>query len=491
MVNKGKTRLALVNFWQYPAQTPHFGLISLAAYLREKFPNLELGIMEGMNPRKELLKFRPDIVGFTSDTFAYTKTLKQAKILKKKIKSPFIIGGVHITAMPESLDPVFDLGVIGEGEVTFGELLELFMEKREFLKTSFHKIKGLVFYNGRERIKTERRELIKDIDELPYPARDLVPMEEYYLRNQINLFGVKRMATIMTSRGCPYNCVFCGSPVQWGRVRFHTPERVVREIELLLEKYKIDGIMFWDDLFIAPEARIEKMAAMIKKKGLAKKITFFGYARANLINEKICKTLKEMNVKRLIFGLESGSEKILGYLKNNSVSVADNKRAVRLCRKYGITTSSGFITGTPGETVAELRKTYNFMRKNPLDNTQIYILTPYPGTKMWEIAARRRLVSRDMDFGRLFVQLPAPSILDFFRKSKPSLIENRIFLNTEYRGNKEYLDLIFAMHKLAYIQNFQFYLKVLMGDLKTVRSLAQMTIKKIFLKNTVLGIENA
>lgn len=479
-MTKNIIRLALVNFWQYPAQTPHFGLTSLAAYIRKEVSDIEIGIIEGIDPLKDIITFKPDIIGFTSDTFAYTKTLKQVNILRKEFKStPLIIGGVHITAMPESLDRNFDLGVIGEGEITLKELLKLFKEKGAFSKESLKKIRGLVFYDGRKIIKTKERELIKDIDELPYPARDLTPMNENYLKNQLNLFGVKKIATIMTSRGCPYKCIFCGSPVQWGMVRFHSPEYVVREIEFLLKEYNIDGIMFWDDLFIAPEARIKKIASLIKEKCLDRKITFFGYARANLINEKICSTLKTMNVKRLIFGMESGSEKILGYLKSNSVTIKDNLRSVKLCRKYGITSSSGYITGTPSETLGDLKKTYEFMKKYPLDNTQIYLLTPYPGTKIWEVAEKNNLVSRDMDFGKLFVQLPSLSLLDFFRKSKPDLIKGRIFLNTKYKDNKDYLNLIFKMHKLATKQNLLFYLTMLIKNPALIKNLITTMIRKI------------
>jgi radical SAM superfamily enzyme YgiQ (UPF0313 family) len=432
-----------------------------------------------MNPIKEIIHSKPDLVGFTSDTLAYTKTLKQVKVLKKKINVPFVIGGVHITAMPKSLDPIFDFGVIGEGEETFLETLELFKKKKRFPRASLHKIKSLIFYDNKRLIETPRRPLIKNIDELPFPARDLVPMEEYYLKDQINLFGVKKMGTLMTSRGCPYRCVFCGSPVQWGRVRFHSPEYVVKEIELLVREYKVDGIMFWDDLFIFPESRIEKIANLIKEKDLHKKVTFFGYARANLINEKICNILKGINVKRLIFGLESGSERILGYLKQHSVTVAENRNAIKLCRKYGITTSSGFITGTPGETVFDLKKTYEFMKKYPLDNTQVYILTPYPGTQIWKLAEDKGLVSDRMDFGKLFVQLPPPKLSDFFKEKNLSFIKNRIFLNTEYEKNEEYLNLIFKMQKLAFWQNLKFYLKVIPKDLSLVLRLLMMHTKKL------------
>lgn len=482
MVISKKLKLALVNLLSFKTNTPHFGLISLAAFLRNKLPDLDINIIEGFDPLPEIIEKKPDIVGFTSDTLTFTKTLGLTNKLKERLSVPFIIGGVHITAMPESFKNVFDIGVVGEGEVTLAELLKIFLEDRAFTKDKLERIKGILFQDGDKVISTGLQEQIKELDELPYPARDLAPMEEVYLKDQLNLFGVKRLVSIMTSRGCPYDCIFCGSPVQWGKARFHTAGYVVGEIEFLMEKYRIDGIMFWDDLFIAPKKRLKELVNGIKEKGLDKKLTFFGYARANLIDEEVCSLLQSINVKRLIFGLESGSDRILQYLKGGSITVSDNERAVRLCRKHGITTSSGFITGTPEETTEELRETFDFIKNNPLDNTHVYILTPYPGTKLWETAKSMKMVYPGMDFGKLFVQLPSVTFFEFFKKNKPGIIESRIFLNPKYKDNKEYIDLIFKMHKLTYLKNFVFYLKILLLDSGLVKRILIIKIRSILFK---------
>lgn len=482
MKKKTKISLLLANFWKFPAQSPHFGLLSLAAYIKQKSPEVKVKIIEGENPIPEIIKANADIIGFTSDTLMFEKTLESAKEIKKRVKAFLFIGGIHISASPESFDPVFDLGVIGEGEKTLLELIEIYKKDHKFPLKKIEKIKGVIFLKNAKIFKTGKRELIENIDELPFPARELVPMEEFYLKDQINLFGVRRMATIMTSRGCPYHCVFCGSPVQWGRVRFHSPEYVLKEIKHLINKYEIDGIMFWDDLFIAPEERIKKLAELIEKNGLNKKLTFFGYARANLINERICLILKKMNVKRLIFGLESGSERILNYLKQNSVTVADNKRAVTLCRKYNLTSSSGYIVGTPGETLADLKKTYEFMKKYPLDNTHIYILTPYPGTKIWEYSKENKLLSDKIEYSQLFVQLPSLNLLDFFKKDPPDFLKDRIFLNTKYRYHKKYLKIIYQMEKSALLQNMKFYFKTVLPDIFLMKRIIVKSLKNLLMK---------
>ena len=465
-----KTTLTLVNIWKIENHTPHFGLTALAAYIKNKFPKLNIKIVEGLDPLNDIIKTKADIIGFTSDTLTFKKTKTIATKVKNILKVPILIGGVHITAMPKSFSSPFNVGIIGEGEITLLELIELFLKDKKFNPEKLKNINGLIFKINKSIIKTLPRKLMKNIDELPFPARELTPMEDVYLKNQFNLFNSKRMVSIMTSRGCPYHCVFCGSPVQWGMARFHSPEYVIREIKFLLKTYRIDGIMFWDDLFIAPIERLKKLKDLIVKEKLNKKLVFFGYARANLITEDVCKILAEMNTKRLIFGLESGSPKILGYLKQYSVTVEDNKRAVDLCRKHGITSSSGYIVGTPGETIEDLQCTYNLMKNHPLDNTQIYILTPYPGTKIWEESKKEKIVSDNMDFDKLFVQLPTLSLLDFFTSSK-NIIKNRIFLNTQYKNNKNYMKLILKIQKLALIQNTLFYTKIIPQNIDLLKRL--------------------
>lgn len=253
---------------------------------------------------------------------------------------------MHISALPRTLQKCFDISVIKEGEQTMLELLRIFQRYGGFPESELEGVDGLAFHSKSGIVITRPRKQIKNIDDLSFPARDLVPMEAYFKR-QLNLFGVKRVVSIMTSRGCPYRCVFCGSPAHWRGVGFHSVDYVLREINHVIDAYQADGIMFWDDFFIAPPSRFKEIAQSVKNEGINKRVTFGGYVRANLMTPETCHLLKEINVRRVIFGLETGSERILRYLKRNSVSLEDNKRAVSLCRNYGITTSSGFIIGTP------------------------------------------------------------------------------------------------------------------------------------------------
>ena len=131
--------LTLVNIWKIENHTPHFGLTSLAAFLQRRIPELDIKIVEGLNPFKDIIKTKPDIIGFTSDTLAFQKTKIVATKIKKKLKIPVLIGGVHITAMPESFSSPFDIGLIGEGEITLSELIESFLKNKKFIPSEIKK----------------------------------------------------------------------------------------------------------------------------------------------------------------------------------------------------------------------------------------------------------------------------------------------------------------------------------------------------------------
>ena len=468
MNTKKNIKLVLVHCTKTWHSTPHLGIVSLSSYIEEKCPYVTTKVIEDTNPLKEILRNKPDIVGFTADSVDYEDTKIIASKIKQKTKTFLIIGGVHITACPESFNKNFDIGVVGEGEVTLFELLEAFQKNKKIKNTDYKKIDGVIYFDKKTIIKTKTRALIKNIDELPIPKREFVPMEKKYLSNQINLYGVKRMISLMTSRGCPYHCVYCGSPVQWGSVRFHSVDYVIKEIDYLIKKYKIDGINFFDDLFIAPKQRLLLLVEKIKEKGWDKTIVFSGLARANLIDEEIIKALKSINLKRLSFGFENFSPKILNYLKVNSVSVKDNINAINLCHKYGIAVSSGFIVGTPGETIKDLQITYAGMKKYPIENPSIYILLAYPGTKIWNFALDKGLVSKDMNMNKLFIRIPFMAYFKFWKKDRFYFLKDSVFLNQEKRYDKKYLSMILKMNFLAILQNYKFYFKYLLTDPKII-----------------------
>jgi len=228
-------------------------------------------------------------------------------------------------------------------------------------------------------------------------------MDEYLEpRRTISKIKLSRGTHMFTSRGCPFNCVFCSSSCFWQRrIRYNSPEYVVGEINHLIEKYKVDGICIFDDLFIADKERLKKIVDLIDENKINEKVSFRCSVRSDLINEEVCKLMKKMNVQTTTIGFESGSPKVLAYLKRNTMTIEDNKRAAELLHKYGFEIEGLFMLASPGETKDDMMMTLDFIKNNFIDTIQLSITTPYPGTELWNYALEKGLVSNDMDWSRL------------------------------------------------------------------------------------------
>lgn len=369
---------------------PPLGIGYLVSMLRKEFGESSIKFKVINNAvEKEIAKFKPHIVGITSVTQNYNKAVEYARITKK-FELPVICGGVHISMLPHTLTEDMDVGVIGEGEKTICELFKLFENSGGFESEKLKKIYGIVYRDKDSKIYlTERRKLIKPVDKIPFPARDL--------------FDISSEAYMFTSRGCPYRCVFCSSSRFWSTVRYFSAEYVVNEIKYLVKEYSIKNIMFYDDLFVANKRRIEKIIKILGEEDLLGRITFACQARANLVNNETVGLLKKMNITYISMGLESGSHRVLEYLKGSNITVKDNVTAVDIIKKYGIDVYGSFIIGSPYETEIEILQTLNFIKKSKLDGFDIYILIPFPGTPVWDYAESMGLVSEKMDFNRLSV----------------------------------------------------------------------------------------
>jgi len=391
-------KLALVSLERNEPDPP-LGLAYIASYLR-KYGNFDNTIIvDKEDQMKRLLREKPDVIGIGSMTYEFPQAKILAEQIKKEFDVPLIIGGNHITLMTHHFQTsAFDIAVIGEGEQTMLELVQLYERKRSFEPDDLKRIKGIDFKDGNNIIQTEKRSLIENLDTIPFPARDLLKMKEYYTtlrRDCFGKFGV--YIHMLTSRGCPYNCAFCSTSVFWQKARFHSAQYVVDEIKELVEKYKVDGIHIWDDLFIARKERVKEIAELLKKEGL-KDLEFHVFARANLITEEMCGYMKNMNVAVTEFGLESGSEKILKYLKKGNVTVEQNRSALAMCKKFGFNTLGDIIIGSPDETEDDLRQSLSLVQDKNLDEARVFHLTPYPRTEVWEYAKQKGFVSDSPDF---------------------------------------------------------------------------------------------
>jgi len=342
--------------------------------------------------QEEILSYKPDILAVSSVSQVIGDAETVANICKDTLGCLCVLGGYHVSALPHKLPASFDIGVIGEGENTFSDIVRQFIDDGHEITGKLNKFEGICFHSNGSVVINHKRRMIDDIDSLPHPLRHGDFAEDAY---------------VFSSRGCPYRCRFCASCRFWGNIRYHSADYVLEEFRLLTNRYKVKSIYILDDVFISDRNRFFSIVEGVLKEGINRKVSFHGFVRANLIDEEIVSALKKMNFHSIRFGAESGSEKVLNYLKKGSVTVEQNQKTIDLCYKYALPVGGSFVFGTPGETEADLDETINFLRHNK-DKVAImgfYLLQAVPGTELWEWAKKKGLVSEDMDWSKLTLDL--------------------------------------------------------------------------------------
>ena len=366
---------------------PPLGLAYLASIARSQGDDVRIIDSIAMDYTFEditgqIKKFDPDLVGLTSTTSMIPDAYKVAELAKgynNEVKT--VIGGPHVTFTQEETlmeSPHMDFTVAGEGETSFSNLLLHLKGKKEIKE-----VKGISYRDSEKIIVTPPEQLIKDVDSIPLPAIDLLPMEKYKA-------GTKRFGTLMTSRGCPYNCIFCSSSLQFGKIwRGHSTERVMTELRRLVFDYGIHEIEFLDDTFTLNMKRAIEIARNIKAENLD--IKWSGSARVNLFNEEIAKAMKDSGAHTIYFGIESGNQNTLDFI-GKGIKLQQAVDSVRKGNEAGLHTLGSFIIGFPDDTVYEVKNTIKFSKKVKVKIAQFTIATPYPGTRLWQLAKSQNLI---------------------------------------------------------------------------------------------------
>lgn len=366
----------------YPPLWPGF----LAAYAEKNLPPGQIHFFYGDGDVRRLLdQYLPDLVAISSVTKNYGRAIYIAREAKLR-GIPVVVGGMHISSLPTSLSPEMDAACIGEGEETFLELLRLFLDTGRFTPADLSKIKGIAYYDHGALFQTELRKPLLDINDLPHPNRSLI--------------GYGHRAYIYTSRGCAYRCVFCSCTRFWGNVRHASADYIIEELEELAA-HGVRVVRFADENFISNVPRLNEIHEKIRQRGLDRRLKFSCWCRANGVTSEIARMLRSMNVTSVKLGLESGSQRMLDYLKGQ-VTVEQNRQAVRFLKNAGLQVNADFLFGAPDETLDEMKDTYEFIRTTPIDLFDVNIFSPLPGTPVWKLAVERGLVDdRHMDWGRL------------------------------------------------------------------------------------------
>ncbi len=336
--------------------------------------------------RESLEAFKPDVVGISLLSPMVGSALKISRLCKSyNPKCKVVWGGVHATFLPDqclAYDAV-DFVVRGEGEYTMLDLCSRIGNGK-----NHSSIKGLSYKKKGKVVNNPKRELIDNLDALPFPARDAVLYPES--------FDFRSLGSMIISRGCPFRCSFCSSRNFWERrERFRSPENIVREIELLKRDYNSSYVMFWDDSLTINRNIIKKYCNALIDSGV--KIDWKTATRADLVDDEILSLMQKSGCVKLEIGVESGSDRMKRIIKKD-VTNDQIRNAFNLIDKYGIGSGAFFMAGFPDETIEDLDQTFSLMKELPVTEIAFNILDPMPGSTDYERCMELGLVPENPDW---------------------------------------------------------------------------------------------
>jgi len=345
---------------------PPLGLCYMAAYL-EKYGH-EVQILDCPvnqyttdDVLKKVEEFKPEIIGLAAVTILVDRAIEITQAIKAKFpKIVIVIGGPHPTHNAEETlkQTGCDIVIKGEAEYAFKDIVD---NTKKFVKQ-----------------KIVEGQMVKNLDEMPLPARHLLDMSKYNsLPNNYKISN--NVIQIMASRGCPHSCTFCADAN--GRVRFRSVENVITEIKLLQEKYNTQEVAFWDDVFTLNRKWVMDLLNRMEQENI--KLAWSCYARVDQIDEELAQKMAKNGCWNIFFGIESGNQELLDNIKKRT-TLDMIRKGVKLCKKAGIEVRGSFILGLPGETPEMGRKTIAFAIELNPDYAQFSIATPFPGTELYK-----------------------------------------------------------------------------------------------------------
>lgn len=351
-----------------------------------------------------------DLIAISCMTTGIAKLTCFMERFSDSFSAPVIIGGPHVSTCGHWFPRFIDLVISGEGEKRFAQVIECFMNDKNIHSPDIlgipcvHSNKGA--RDGIRCTDTENNAL----DHFDPPDRRLSSNAVAY----DHVYGAKRCATLVTSRGCPHRCAFCSSHLIWGRrVRFHSAAYVVREIEQLISDYDCDLIKIMDDNFSLRPSRLEAIIKGLENKNLLSRIKFTCSARAETFTPEIADLLRRLNVIRVAFGFEFGSNTLIQFYKGGRASVSDNLRALHLCQSSGISPLINLMAGNPNESEEDVRDCFKYIDGLSCFHYQVGIAVPFPGTEYWQHAVESQIIKLDaIDWKRFYpvVFYPNPDL---------------------------------------------------------------------------------
>jgi len=366
------------------APRPPLNLLNLAATARQA--GHEIRILDAASTGISLQPFveqvvgaNPDVVGISAMTAHIHTAGRLAARLKARLPSvPVVVGGAHVSALPEETMerwPAFDVGVVGEGDLTIVELMEALDEGRDL-----EAVPGLVVRRNGRRLLTRRRPLIKDLDTLPFPAWDLLP--DFTTLYQPTATRRVRLpsAYLVSSRGCPYRCTFCSNSVHGRTFRSYSVDYLMRMVEHLIDLFGVRDITVYDENLAVNRQRLVELCRRLIEAD--HDLTWSCDARADNLGPDLTALMYRAGCRSVWMGMESGDPEMLARYRKGT-SIDDYRRATRWCKQAGLLCNGSFIIGGPGETRASLRRSLAFARQVDLDYFTPFYCTPLPGAPMY------------------------------------------------------------------------------------------------------------
>ncbi len=404
-------RVALINpRFRLPIDTrttAHLGLAYLAAVSERRGDEVIVfdADVEKQSVADFVQEFRPDIVGITANTPQVKQAWRTAKAIKEVYDCPVVLGGPHVSVLPEESveKPYVDIIVRGEGEDAWIDIcnrLETYLADQSEYHTDafmhpeneiFDDCEGLTYMTSDGQIHNNPdRSPIADLDSLPWPAYHHFKMENYTnLQPATDHVDGARSFSIMTSRGCPYRCTFCSQsimPIKW---RSRSPESVIAEWRHLVEDLGAEEIGILDDSANIRVKRLEELGRLLIENDLNHvPWIFVNGIRANLASKELLALLKEAGLKRTAFGVESGDPEILRSI-DKKVDHDTIRQAFKNAKEVGLETIAFLIIGLPGETRETMQATIDFAIEIDPVIANFSMMTPYPGTKVYEMVKRQ------------------------------------------------------------------------------------------------------
>jgi radical SAM superfamily enzyme YgiQ (UPF0313 family) len=375
----------------FPFATPPMGVLSLAAYVRQKFLNADIRVVDQRvlnrsvdDLLRQAVEFEPDIVGFSALTSFAHMMRPLAKGLHEALpKTLVVIGGPHASAFRgRALEEVdADVAVVGEGEVALERTIEA-----HFDGGGFGGIPGLVWRDPSGQIVENPGQIpfIEDVDSLPFPAYDLIDLEPYWKVSPMSALPPRRYVSFFMSRGCPYQCIYCHG-IFGKRFRGQSAERMAAEIEHFVRRYGIQEIEFLDDMLNHDPQRILDFADLAKKKNLKLRINLPNSLRTDILTEDVIDALVSTGLYHASFALESASPRIQKLMQKN-LNIPKFLNNVDLATRKGVFANGFTMLGFPSETEAEIRMTIDTACESSFHTATFFTVTPYPSTVLYELA---------------------------------------------------------------------------------------------------------